>query len=152
MPTLASQLIRIADATIIAADAGAIADTMELEAPLKEQVVGDALRLCADITSLAKAMGEDQEDEPELYRSLAALWLELRFEWQRHNLVANYGTIRTGECPPLVMVRASVASYMLNRIEALLARDHLDKLGDSAVDLLDTLREDVDQHRPSAAG
>lgn len=150
MPTLASQLLRIADASVIATDTRTIAESLDLATEVRDQVVTDALRLCADITSLAEAMGE-AEDEPELYRSLAALWLELRFEWQRHNLVANYGTMRTGDCPPLVMVRASVASYVLNRIEALLAREHLERLGDSAVEMLDTLREDVEQDRATPA-
>lgn len=149
MSSLAAQLLRIADATIVAADIGAIAQSIDLDATARDMVVNDALRLCEDIQSLADAMNE-VEDEPELYRSLAALWLELRFEWQRHNLVANYGTIRTGECPPLVLVRASAASYILQRIEALLARDHLDRLGDSAVSMLDVLREDVERSRSGA--
>jgi hypothetical protein len=150
MPTLASQLIRIADAAVIATDTRVIAESLELPADVRAQVVDDAMRLCSDITSLAEAMGED-EDEPELYRSLAALWLELRFEWQRHNLVANYDTMRTGTCAPLVMVRASVASYVLDRIEALLAQEHRDRLGDSAVDMLDALRTDVEHARVTSA-
>jgi hypothetical protein len=148
MTSLASQLAQIANPDIITSDVRSITQSIELSADASDQVVADSLRLCADINSLASAMNE-AEDEGELYRSLAALWLELRFEWQRHNLVANYETIRTGDCPPVVMVRASAASYVLQRIETLLAREHLDKLGDSAVDLLDVLREDVDRTRSS---
>jgi len=143
------QLAQIADEGIIASDVRAITHSIELPAHSAEQVVADSLRLCEDINALAYAMNEG-EDEPELYRSLAALWLELRFEWQRHNLVANYETIRSGTCPPMVMVRASATSYMLERIESLLERPHLDRLGDSAVDLLETLREDVDRARTNA--
>lgn len=146
MPTLAARLAHIADEAIIAADIREITQTVEISAPAANDVVQDGLRLCADINALAQAMYEG-EDEPELYRSLAALWLELRFEWQRHNLVANYETIRSGTCPPLVLVRASASSYILQRIETLLAREHLDRLGDSAVDLLEVLREDVDRVR-----
>lgn len=138
--------MQIADATIVTSDIRSIAQSIELDEAAQAMVVNDALKLCDDISSLAEVMNEP-EDEPELYRSLAALWLELRFEWQRHNLVANYGTIRTGECPPLVLVRASSASYVLQRIESLLARDHLDRLGDSAVTMLDVLREDVERSR-----
>lgn len=146
MTSLASQLAHIADQTIISSDIRAITQSIDLSADASEQVVADSLRLCADINALADAMNE-AEDEAELYRSLAALWLELRFEWQRHNLVANYETIRAGTCPPMVLVRASATSYVLQRIETLLAREHLDRLGDSAVDLLETLREDVDRSR-----
>jgi len=146
MTSLASQLAHIADQTIISSDIRAITQSIDLSDDASEQVVADSLRLCADITALADAMNE-AEDEVELYRSLAALWLELRFEWQRHNLVANYETIRSGTCPPMVLVRASATSYVLQRIETLLAREHLDRLGDSAVDLLETLREDVDRSR-----
>lgn len=146
MTSLASQLAHIADQTIISSDIRAITQSIDLSADASEQVVADSLRLCADISALADAMNE-AEDEAELYRSLAALWLELRFEWQRHNLVANYETIRSGTCPPMVLVRASATSYVLQRIETLLAREHLDRLGDSAVDLLETLREDVDRSR-----
>lgn len=106
-------------------------------------VISTSLGLCAQIGSLADAMS-DPADEGELYRSLAALWLELRFQWQRHNLVANYDTMLKGSCAPIVLVRASAASYMLDRIESLLATEHRERLGDSAVEMLDRLREDVE--------
>jgi hypothetical protein len=149
MPTLAAQLLRIADLDIITADTRAITDSVELDGLQREQVIVYATRLCADLHSLAQAM-EEPEDEAELYRAVAAIWLELRFEWQRHNLVANYQTIRTGECPAALLARASAASYLLQRIEMLLARDHLNRLGDSAVDMLDTLRDDVERSRARA--
>lgn len=150
MTSLASQLAHIADLTIIGADIRAITQSIDLSPDASEQVVADSLRLCADIGALADAMYE-AEDESELYRSLAALWLELRFEWQRHNLVANYETIRAGNCPPMILVRASATSYVLQRLETLLTREHLDRLSDSAVDLLEVLRDDVESSRSTAS-
>jgi len=78
-----------------------------------------------------------------LYRSLAIVWLELRFEWQRHNLVADFDTSRTGGTELAVLVRASAASYLLQRIEVLLEREQLERLVATAMAIIDNLREDV---------
>ena len=83
------------------------------------------------------------EDEQELYRSLAIVWLELRFEWQRHNLVANFDTSRTGSTEIAVLVRASAATYLLQRIEVLLEREQLECLAATATEIIDRLRFDV---------
>ena len=45
----------------------------------------------------------------------------------------------------MVLVRASVASYLLDRMESLLERDHRDQLGDTAVQLLDVVRDDIER-------
>jgi hypothetical protein len=82
-------------------------------------------------------------DEPELYRSLAIVWLELRFEWQRHNLVANFDTSRTGSTELAVLVRASASAYLLQRLEVLLEREQLERLVSTAMEVIDTLRSDV---------
>lgn len=144
MPTLAQQLTLIADPTAVGIAVAAIMDEVTLELSEREEVSAAARSLCVQIASLASAMS-DPEDETELYRSLAALWLELRFQWQRHNLVANYDTMLKGGCAPIVLARASAASYMLNRIESLLVEEHRERLGDSAVEMLDRLREDVER-------
>lgn len=144
MPTLAEQLSLVADPIVVRIAATSIADEVSLGEAERDDVVNTSLSLCTQIASLASAMS-DPEDETELYRSLAALWLELRFQWQRHNLVANYDTMLKGGCAPIVLARASSASYMLNRIESLLVEEHRFKLGDSAVEMLDRLREDVER-------
>jgi len=144
MPTLAEQLSLVADSTVVRIAATSIADEVSLGEAERDDVVNTSLSLCTQIASLASAMS-DPEDETELYRSLAALWLELRFQWQRHNLVANYDTMLKGGCAPIVLARASSASYMLNRIESLMIEEHRFKLGDSAVEMLDRLREDVER-------
>ncbi len=144
MPTLAEQLSLVADPIVVRIAATSIADEVSLGEAERDDVVNTSLSLCTQIASLASAMS-DPEDETELYRSLAALWLELRFQWQRHNLVANYDTMLKGGCAPIVLARASSASYMLNRIESLLIEEHRFKLGDSAVEMLDRLREDVER-------
>lgn len=142
MPTLAEQLLLVADLDAVQLAILSITDEVVLVDAERDDVIATSLSLCTQITWLANAMS-DPEDETELYRSLAALWLELRFQWQRHNLVANYDTMLKGGCAPIVLARASSASYMLNRIESLLVQEHREKLGDSAVEMLDRLREDV---------
>lgn len=144
MPTLAEQLSLVADPDAVRIAITSITDEVALGEIERDDVSSTALSLCAQIAALASAMS-DPEDETELYRSLAALWLELRFQWQRHNLVANYDTMLKGGCAPIVLARASAASYMLNRIESLLVEEHREKLGDSAVEMLDRLREDVER-------
>ncbi len=143
MRSLAQQLLEVADPSIVVPTCRNIAESVDLNAREKEDLAAEAESLSAQITSLASSL-QHPDDEPDLYRSLAALWLELRFAWQRHNMVANYDTIGTGSCAPIVLARASTASFFLQRIEALLAREHLDKLGDTAVELLDSVRTDVD--------
>ncbi len=144
MPTLAEQLSLVADPAAVQVAVHSITDEVAVSDAERDDVLATARSLCTQISSLASAMS-DPEDENELYRSLAALWLELRFQWQRHNLVANYDTMLKGSCAPIVLARASSASYMLNRIESLLVEEHREKLGDSAVEMLDRLREDVER-------
>lgn len=146
MLSLSAQLIIVADSSIVRVACQSIADEVALVAIQREAVLTESAALCVQITELASAM-TDPEDEAELYRSLAALWLELRFQWQRHNLVANYDTMLKGTCEPLVLARASAASYMLGRIENLLAQEHRDRLSDTAVELLEVVRTDVERVR-----
>lgn len=89
----------------------------------------------AAIRDLASAMPEP-DDEVELYRTLAAYWLELRFEWQRNNDVMNYQTVLRGTAEPRVTAEGSVGSFLLSRIETLLDPAHLDLLSHFAVELL----------------
>jgi hypothetical protein len=105
---------------------------------------GDAAMIGGSLRTLAQTLS-DPEDEAELYPSLAAAWLELRFEWQRYNLIANYQTVRDGSCPPLVLARASLVSGILAQVEELLEEEHRQQLMSSAVGLLDELRADVEQ-------
>jgi len=146
MLSLAAQLLIVADTSVVRFASQSIADEVALVATQRDAVLNESATLCAQISDLAGAMS-DPEDEAELYRSLAALWLEMRFQWQRHNLVANYDTMLKGSCEPMVLARASAASYMLGRIEGLLSQDHRDRLGDTAVDLLELVRADVDRVR-----
>ncbi|WP_373064357.1 hypothetical protein [Gemmatimonas sp.] len=146
MLSLASQLLLVADSSVVHIACESIADEVALVAIQREAVLTESAALCVQIQELALAM-KDPEDEAELYRSLAALWLEMRFQWQRHNLVANYDTMLKGTCEPLVLARASAASYILGRIEGLLSQDHRDRLSDTAVELLEVMRADVERDR-----
>ncbi len=144
MKALAALLVDVADSKAVVPVCRNIAESVELSPAEREGVVKEAANVCQQLQALGESLA-DPEDEADLYRSLAAMWLELRFAWQRHNLVANYDTVRTGTCAPIVLVRASVASYILQRIESLLSSDHRDRLGDTAVQMLDVVRDDVEQ-------
>ncbi len=118
---------------------------------LREQAT-DLVRALHD---LAGALGEP-EDTEDLYRSLAAFWLERRFEWERCNQVANYLLCRTGnEPPPVLLGRAAVASGVLAWIEELCSPAQLRHLGEVTLELLDNIRPDVEAGRfgvPGAPG
>lgn len=115
---------------------------------LREQ----AAELVRALHDLAGALGEP-EDADDLYRSLAAFWLERRFEWERCNQVANYLLFRTGnEPPPLLLGRAAVASGVLAWIEDLCSPDQLQHLGAVTLELLDNIRPDVQAGRFGVPG
>ena len=121
------------------------ADTADV---LREQAAG----LVRALHDLAGALG-DPEDSEDLYRSLAAFWLERRFEWERCNQVANYILCRTGnEPPPVLLGRAAVASGVLSWIEELCSPRQLRHLGDVTLELLDNIRPDVEAGRFGAPG
>ncbi len=93
----------------------------------------------AAIRDLATAMPEP-DDEIELYRTLAAFWLEMRFEWQRNNEVMNYQTVLRGTAEPRVTAEGAVGSFVLARLETLLDAAHLELLSRYALELLSTER------------
>jgi hypothetical protein len=101
---------------------------------------------------LAAALGAP-DDVGDLYRSLAAFWLERRFEWERCNQVANYHLCRTGqEPPPALLGRAAVASGVLAWIVDLCSPDQLRRLGDVTLEVLDDIRPDVGAGRFGGVG
>lgn len=138
----AEQLLLIAQDSVTDIAAVGFASDVGLES--------DDTRLLRDYTGarvsamrdLASAMG-DADDEIELYRTLAAFWLELRFEWQRNNEVMNYQTVLRGAADPRVIAEGSVGSFLLSRIETLLDPSHLEMLGRYAQELLANERHSV---------
>jgi hypothetical protein len=89
----------------------------------------------AAIRTLAQALGQP-ENEAELYPAIAAFWLELRFDWQRHNEVMNYASARMMELPR-VAGHGAVCSAILGRLEDLLLPEHRDQLAGHAIRLLE---------------
>jgi hypothetical protein len=142
MSVLSQQLLRVADAHDVATALRELSGAVTLAEIHRAGIEDDALRLCAELRTFALAMS-GAADEAELYRSLAIVWLELRFEWQRHNLVANYDTSRTGATELAVLVRASSATYLIQRIEVLLEREQLERLVATAMEIIESLRTDV---------
>ena len=139
---LAQRLHTVADAHDVATALRELTGAVKLSEPDRAGIEDDALRLCGELRAFASAMSA-VADEPELYRSLAIVWLELRIEWQRHDLVASYDTARTGFAEIGVLVRASAATYLLQRIEVLLDRPQLEQLVSTAMGIIETLRTDV---------
>jgi hypothetical protein len=141
---LASQLLLVANSHSVATALRELSGAVPLPEIDRATIEDDALRLCTELRTFAAAMWTPA-DEPALYRCLAIVWLELRFEWQRHSLVANYDTAHSGNTELSVLVRASVATYLLQRIEMLLERAQLEILVSTGMEIIDNLRADVSQ-------
>jgi hypothetical protein len=100
----------------------------------RDRLIALAVDRSRSVVDLADAL-PDAEDEEELYRVIAALWLQLRFEWQRHNDVLNYAAV--GETPkPELAAEGCMGSLMLERLEGVLFPTHLDTLSGYAFGLL----------------
>jgi len=131
----AQQLLVIAEDGVTDAAASQVALDVGLDPQDTALLRTYSVARVAAIRDLANAMSKP-DDEIELYRTLAAFWLELRFEWQRNNEVMNYQTVLRGTAEPRVIAEGSVGSFMLSRIETLLDPAHLDMLARYAVELL----------------
>ena len=131
----AQQLLVIAEDGVTDAAASQVALDVGLDPQDTALLRTYSVARVAAIRDLANAMPEP-DDEIELYRTLAAFWLELRFEWQRNNEVMNYQTVLRGTAEPRVIAEGSVGSFMLSRIETLLDPSHLDMLARYALELL----------------
>jgi len=88
------------------------------------------------ILDVCRALGAEG-DEDDFYRTLAAIWLELRFEWQRHNLVSNYGVVRHGCSAPIALALASASSSLMAQVESLLDEASLERLREFAAQLIE---------------
>jgi hypothetical protein len=100
----------------------------------------------AAVRELAGALGEP-EDEAELYRSVAFLWLELKFEWVRFNQVMQYQTVRDGQASPLVFAKGSACADVLAKAEAVLSPRDVSTLTDISAEPLRFGRPDLDRIR-----
>jgi len=139
---LPQRLAHIADADAVSADTNAFLAAVNITEQARTMVQHEAQSAAIQIRTLADAMS-DPEDAEELYGALASLWLELRLQWQRHNDVANYDLMRHGDAKPIDLVRGSVSSYYVQRIESLLQPEQIKRLNDKALSIIDSLRQDV---------
>jgi len=126
----------------VAGDPAAIGEVMTSalsDLKLSDTELADLKRYAEErswaIQALAQALVHP-EDEPELYPTIAALWLELRFDWQRHNEVMNYAATRLTPLPRVVG-HGAVTSGILARLEDLLLPQHREQLADHAIVLLE---------------
>ncbi len=139
---LSQQLLTVADGQEVVLALRELSGAVNLHEAERAGIEDDALRLCAELRTFASAM-HSPASEVSLYRTLAIVWLELRVEWQRHNLVADYDTAQTGSTEIAVLVRASAATYLLQRIELLLDAEQLERLVQTALGIIENLHSDV---------
>ena len=129
------RLLGVADDTVIQPAVDSLLREVALD-PATEATVRDyALGRVTAVRELAQAMPE-ADDEVELYRTVAAYWLELRFEWQRNNEIMNYQTVMRGHADPRVVAEGAIGSFMLARVEECLDVSHQELLTRYALSLL----------------
>ena len=143
-------LFRVADPARLDALLDLVAGEVDAAARAELREYGATKLHVARALALALAAPEDRE---EFILSLAAFWLELRFEWERHNRVANYTVVRTGgDADAVMLARAALCSGLLAVIEEIVPEHDVDALGRAAVALLDRAREELGEGRsPSSA-
>ena len=102
-------------------------DDMKVDQAIRDKVMDYARSKAASIAELADALGAP-EDEPELYRSIGFLWLELKTEWVRYNQTMNYQCVRDGEAEPSVFIKGSVCADILTAVEGFMMPSEVEKL------------------------
>jgi hypothetical protein len=129
------RLLEVVDAKVIEPAIEGLLHDLTVD-PATAAIVRDYARSrVAAMHDLAQAMPE-ADDEIELYRTVAAGWLELRFEWQRNNEIMNYQTVLRGHPDARVVAEGAIGSYMLSRLESCLEARHLELLAHYAQALL----------------
>jgi len=138
--SLADRLMLVADADDLARQAREAAANAGLSKFDATNLVQLSLDRTKAILDLARSLSEP-DDEVELYRTISSLWLQLRFEWQRHNDILGYGDVK-GIHSPLFAAEGSVGSYLLDRLERLLLPEHIEGLSDYSLALLSGIAND----------
>jgi hypothetical protein len=132
--SLASRLMVVADADHLARQARDAAAAAGLSQFDGTNLVQLALERTKALLELAQSLA-DRGDEEDLYRAIAAFWLQLRFEWQRHNDVLSYGDVN-GIHSPALAAEGWVGSHLLHRLESLLLPEHIEALSVHSLHLL----------------
>lgn len=138
--SLATGLMMVADADDLARQAREAAANAGLSQFDGANLVQLALERSAAILDLARSLSQSG-DEEELYRAIASFWLQLRFEWQRHNDVMGYGDVN-GIHSSVLAAEGWVGSYLLDRLERLLRPEHIEGLSNYSLDMLSALAND----------
>ncbi len=95
-----------------------------------------------EILELAEFMTEAEMEE-DLYRALAAAWLELRFEWARYNQILQYQAYYGRELDQGVFYKSSLCSHLLGIVEKFLDRRDRELLLEFVEEPLDFLRPNL---------
>lgn len=124
-------------------DLPVVLEAVPLDAVVVEGIRASALQKVLGIQALARALSSP-EDLEQLYKSLAALWLELRFEWERHNTVSNFTLALSGEVDAPTMVKGATASMLLGWLETLLDPHDTEQLVAETCRMIDSLRPEIE--------
>ncbi len=149
--SLASRLLLVADADDLARQAREAASAAGLSQFDSTNLLQLALERTKAILELAQSLS-DAGDEEELYRAIASFWLQLRFEWQRHNDVLSYGDV-CGIHSPALAAEGWVGSHLLHRLESLLLPEHIEALSDHSLGLLGAVANGrhIEENQPAEA-
>jgi len=110
-----------------------VADGMAISADMRKRLVAYAQRRRAGLLAVEGMIGPI--DSVDFYRALALLWLELRFEWQRNDLVANYNAVRSSHDDVTAPLFAAASSRVLEIIEEHLEDTDRERMADFAAEL-----------------
>ena len=111
-----------------------VADGMDISPALRKRLVAYAQRRRAGLLAVEAMISP--VDSIDFYRALALFWLELRFEWQRNDLVANYNAFRSVYGDAAAPLFAAAASRVLEVIEEHLEDADRDRMADFAAELV----------------
>jgi len=111
-----------------------VADGMAVSADLRKRLVAYAQRRRAGLLAVEAMISP--VDSVDYYRALALFWLELRFEWQRNDLVTNYNAFRSSHSDAAAPLFAAASSRVLEVIEEHLDDEDRDRMADFAAELV----------------
>ena len=138
---LAERILEVATSSRLETLLGAA--EIDHDAPSVREVRADLHRKLGGLRDLVAAL-RHPDDEAELLRGLAAFALELRCEWERHNLRMAYDWACAGRAPdPSVALAASATSGMFAWMEEVVPSGVLSALAESAVALIERMRADL---------
>lgn len=117
----------IFDANLRSEFADLVAQQDDLPEHAAAAVLADVDVRIASVHQLLEELS-DAFDQPELYNSIAMLWLEQRFAWTRLNQVLQYSMVRSGAVDPQTFALAACVSGVVGALERVLSVSDRERL------------------------